>query len=94
MEDRMIKELRKWHDDAIYGNLYNRLAGISDAYPDFIIGILIHVSHKPSRMQALLNYLDRYPNATSSDVVEFVSFQPDFFDDDRQISHRLNAVVE
>lgn len=94
MEEKMIKELRKWHDDAIYGDLYNRLAGISDAYPDFIIGILIHVSHKPSRIQTLLNYLDRNPNATSSDIVEFGSFQPDFFDDGRQADHRVNVVAE
>jgi hypothetical protein len=57
------------------------LNNIEDAYFDFVSAMLHYAEKKVSRQETLLAYLKSNPHAKSSDVVRFVSDQPDFFED-------------
>ena len=57
------------------------LNAIEDSYFDFVSAILHYAEKKESRREILLAYLKENPNVKSSDVVKFVSDQPDFFED-------------
>lgn len=57
------------------------LCAVSDSYPDFISGIVHYAKKKPERMAAVWKFLNEHPDALSSDIVEFVSDQPDFMED-------------
>ena len=57
------------------------LNSVEDSYYDFVSGILHYAEKKESRQKELLNYLKNNPEATSSDIILFVSNQPDFSED-------------
>ena len=57
------------------------LKDIPDSYYDFVTGILLYAKKKPERQETLLDFLKSNPTVSSSDVVQFVSSQPDFFED-------------
>ncbi|MCR5221875.1 MAG: hypothetical protein K6D90_03345 [Lachnospiraceae bacterium] len=57
------------------------LNAIEDSYFDFVSAILHYAEKKQSRQDILLAYLRDHTNVKSSDVVKFVSDQPDFFED-------------
>ena len=61
--------------------LVARLKNVPDAYDDFIIGITTYAKKKPERLQKVMAYLEEHDNLTSSDIVYFVSTQPDFQED-------------
>ena len=57
------------------------LNGIEDSYFDFVSAILHYAEKRESRQTILLSYLKSHPDAKASDVVRFVSEQPDFHED-------------
>ena len=57
------------------------LNNIEDSYFDFVSAILHYAEKKPARLEAVLGYIKENPDIKSSDVVKFVSDQPDFFED-------------
>ena len=57
------------------------LNGIEDSYFDFVLAMQQYARKKPSRLETLINYMKNNPNAKSSDVINFVSEQPDFYED-------------
>jgi len=61
--------------------LKKRLIRISDSYYSFVVGVLVYASKNIERADKVARFLDENPYATSSDVVEFVSSQPDFYED-------------
>ncbi len=61
--------------------LESLLNNVSDTYEDFITGIMQYARKKQSRLDAVLGFIKEHPNATSSDIVYFVSIQPDFYED-------------
>ncbi len=68
-------------DMEIIKELKERLENVPDAYPDFVEGTIYYARKKPERMKAVMGYLSGHPDALSSDIVEFVSKQPDFMED-------------
>ena len=60
--------------------LIKRITEISDAYDDFILGVINYAKEKPEHIELLTAFLDNNTNVTSSDVVYFIMTQPDFFD--------------
>ena len=58
--------------------LENKLKAIPDSYFGFVVGILTYVKQKPSRLQKVLRVIDSSEDLTSSDIVKFISDQPDF----------------
>ena len=71
----------KCKEDNHMNELSALLNGIEDSYFDFVSAMLHYAEKKPSRLEALLKYIKANPNVKSSDVVKFVSDQPDFFED-------------
>ena len=61
--------------------LSSLLNEIEDTYFDFVSAILHYAEKKESRQIVLLDFLKSHPDAKSSDVVKFVSEQPDFSED-------------
>ena len=57
------------------------LNGIEDTYFDFVSAMLHYAEKNDSRLNILLGFLKDHPDAKSSDVVKFVSSQPDFSED-------------
>ncbi len=51
------------------------------AYYDFIVGTLNYAKKKPSRLEAVLDFINRGEAASPSDIVKFISEQDDFFED-------------
>ncbi len=61
--------------------LYAKLEAIPDSYFGFIMGVIAYVKNKPERIQNVLRFIETFDNPTSSDVLEYISAQPDFFED-------------
>lgn len=59
-------------------NLTRKLSEISDAYDDFVLAVLNYAKKKPDHVELLNEYMDSHPGATTSDIVRFISLQPDF----------------
>ena len=59
--------------------LLQLLSEISDAYDDFILGVINYAKKDVSHIELLNRYMRENPNVTSSDVIAFMD-QPDFHD--------------
>ncbi len=70
-------------DEVLIRKLQDRLESVPDAYPDFVTGIIHYARKRPERMNSVMEYLGEHPDALSSDVVRFVSDQPDFMEDNK-----------
>jgi len=61
--------------------LKKRLEAVDDSYFDFILGVITYCKRKESRLIAVMKFMDDNPDALSSDIIEFISDQPDFYED-------------
>ncbi len=61
--------------------LRDQLLNVSDSYFDFVIGVMEYAKKKESRLKNMLAYIGNHPNAVSSDIIRFMSDQPDFYED-------------
>ena len=55
-----------------------RLANVRDANYDFAVATLKYVTKKSSSLEAVKMFMDKNPNALSSDISAFISGQDDF----------------
>lgn len=67
-------------ENATMEELYNRLNAFPDAYFGFVMGVITYAKQKPERGEKILDYLNSSDNISTSDVIRFVSDQPDFHD--------------
>lgn len=58
-----------------------KLNNIADSYYGFVVAVLTYVKNNPSRLSTVEAYMKSNPNALSSDILEFISNQDDFYDD-------------
>ena len=58
-----------------------RLNNVADSYYGFVVAVLSYVKNIPYRMSTVNHYMDENPEALSSDILEFISDQDDFYDD-------------
>lgn len=58
-----------------------KLNQIEDSYYDFVVAVLTYVNKKQSRYEAVRGFMDANPEALSSDILEFIADQDDFFED-------------
>lgn len=58
-----------------------RLNNVVDSYYGFVVAVLTYVKNKESRLEVVENYMNNNPSALSSDILEFISEQEDFFED-------------
>ena len=61
--------------------LKSLLLNVKDSYYAFVEGILVYAEKKQSRLDAVILFIEMNPGALSSDIVSFVSEQPDFYED-------------
>ena len=61
--------------------LKDMLTRVKDSYFDFVIGILAYAGKNKNRLETVTNYIKDNPDLTASDIIYFVSSQPDFYDD-------------
>ena len=54
---------------------------VDGSYKSFVLGISSYAKKKPERLKAVLKFMNNHPEATTSDIVGFVSDQPDFYED-------------
>ena len=57
------------------------LNNVTDSYYGFIIAVLTYVKKKDSRLKAVDSFMNNNPSALSSDILEFISKQDDFYED-------------
>ncbi|MCQ2515479.1 MAG: hypothetical protein MJ094_01285 [Saccharofermentans sp.] len=62
-------------------NLIKRLYAVPDSYFEFVDSIIDYASSDASHYTLIMNYLNNNKESTSSDILYFISTQPDFFDD-------------
>lgn len=61
--------------------LTEKLWDVSDAYEGFIHAVQTYTRKKKERLNKVLSFIDENPGALSSDILEFIYFQPDFQED-------------
>ena len=66
----------------IMEELYNRLNSFPGAHFGFVMGVISYVKQKPDRLKKVMEYLNSSDSLSKSDVILFISTQPDFFDTD------------
>ena len=57
-----------------------KLNNVTDSYYGFVIAVLTYVNKKDSRLKAVDSFMNN-PFALSSDILEFISKQDDFYED-------------
>ena len=58
-----------------------KLNNVTDSYYGFVIAVLTYVNKKDSRLKAVDSFMNYNPFALSSDILEFISKQDDFYED-------------
>ena len=61
--------------------LTKRLNDVPHSYYDFVAGITTYCRKKPQRLEKVIKYMTSHPEADTSDIIEFVSKQEDFYED-------------
>ena len=56
------------------------LNDVPHSYYDFVRGITAYCRKKPQRLEKVMEYMKGHPEASTSDIIEFVSGQEDFFE--------------
>lgn len=59
--------------------LISKLNLLPNSYFEFVDSIIDYAEEKEEHLNLLLNFLNDNPSATPSDIIKFISFQPDFF---------------
>lgn len=58
-----------------------KLNNVADSYYGFIVAVLTYVKNKESRLEVVESFMNNNPSALSSDILEFISEQDDFYED-------------
>ena len=57
------------------------LNDVQGSYYDFVVAMLHYAKKKKSRLVILTDFIKKNKDLTTSDIIEFVSSQPDFYED-------------
>ena len=58
-----------------------KLNNVTDSYYGFVVAVLTYVKNKESRLEVVESYMNANPSASTSDILEFISKQGDFYED-------------
>lgn len=58
-----------------------KLNNIPDSYYGFVVAVLTYVRNKESRLAVVEKYINNNPAALSSDILEFIAEQDDFYEE-------------
>ena len=62
--------------------LISKLNSIPNSYFEFVDTVVEYAEEKEVHLKLLIEYLNNNLSATPSDVLKFITYQPDFFDDE------------
>lgn len=65
--------------------LFSKLNKVPGCYFGFIAGVIAYVKKKPEHIKTVMDFLDTSETLTTSDIIEFIAKQPDFFDEDPRL---------
>ena len=57
-----------------------KLNTVQGSYYGFVVAVLTYVKNNTSRLETVDRYMNSYPNATTSDILMFISNQDDFYE--------------
>ena len=85
-DDEQRKTSQKYKDilNTFIGNskekesFVKRLQNIPESYFAFEIAVLTHVEKSDTKYEAVKNFMDENTNATTSEILKFITNQPDF----------------
>lgn len=63
-------------------SLIERLTQMQGAYYEFVDSVIDYAESKENHFNSIMDFLDENLMATPSEVLGFISSQPDFFEDD------------
>ena len=75
------------------GELKKLLQNVGDSYNDFVMGMMNYADFNADREERLIGYLKNNPEALSSDIIEFVSKQADFYEDASEDADGLEEIA-
>lgn len=75
------EKLNQERDDYME-ELFSRLNAIPNSYFEFVDSVIDYAEEKETHLYLITEYLNTNPSATPSDVLKFITFQPDFFDNE------------
>jgi len=58
-----------------------QLNNVVDSYHGFVVAVLTYVKNNKSRLKVVEDFINNNPSAQSSDILEFISKQDDFYND-------------
>lgn len=58
-----------------------KLINVADSYYGFVVAVLTYVKNNELRREVVENFMNNNPDALTSDILEFVSVQDDFYED-------------
>ena len=58
-----------------------KLNNVADSYYGFVVAVLTYVKNKESRLEEVEKFMNDNPSALTSDILEFISNQDDFYED-------------
>ena len=58
-----------------------KLNNVADSYYGFVAAVLTYVKNKESRLGTVEEFMNNNPSALTSDILEFISDQKDFYED-------------
>ena len=58
-----------------------RLSNVAGSYYAFVVAVLTYVKKKQSRYEVVEEFMNNNPSASTSDILEFISSQDDFYED-------------
>jgi hypothetical protein len=56
------------------------LIGVKDSYYDFVVGVLNYAKRKDSSCNAMVMFIEKHPEALSSDILEYMIKRDDYYD--------------
>ncbi len=73
--------------------LISKLNSLPNSYFEFVDSVADYAEEKEEHLNILLDFLNANPSVTPSDVIKFISLQPDFSDSDAPVNdHDVLAV--
>lgn len=64
----------------VMNELLRKLQSVSDTYFGFVAGVLAYTNNDSSKITRVMDYINENKNCKSSDILDFICSQPDFYE--------------
>ena len=70
-------------------DLVMKLGNIPNAYDDFILGVINYAKRDKKNIKKISEYIDAKDNITTSDVIKYISEQPEFKEYNNKLTEKV-----